>query len=181
MGLFKKISDARYERRKRKQEKKLEKFNKRQEKYDSIYKNEKQKNDFKSLLSHLKFETYTKRLVGLIIFVGLVDLQLSYVLAFMDKMQIAESLSIQVCVTIVGTSLVYMIKSYFETKAEKHNELVKSGYIVDKKSPIIPDEVIKAKVSEVINNSGVGEHINASGSSSTTPIPENPNDGNYCG
>lgn len=181
MGLFKKISDFKYERRKRKQEKELEKYNHRQEKYDNIYKNEKQKSDFKSLLSNLKFETYTKRLVGIIVFVGLVDLQLSYILAFMDKMQIAESLSNQICVTIVGTALVYMIKSYLETKAEKRDEMIKAGLIVDKNSTIISDEVLKTKVLEIINNSGLAEHINAENTPTMVPAPENPDDGKSFG
>ena len=159
MGLISKISSLRYERRKRKQEKEQEKFNHRQEKYDAIYKNEKQKSNFKSLLSSLKFETYTKRLVGIIVFVGLVDLQLTYVLAFMDKIQIAESLSNQVCVTIVGTALVYMIKAYLETKAEKRDEMIKAGYIADKKQSTGVEKFINNKVSEVINNSGVDESI----------------------
>lgn len=38
-------------------------------------------------------ETYTKRAVAVILAVSLIDLQLSYVLAFMGQVQIAESLS----------------------------------------------------------------------------------------
>ena len=37
MGLFKKISSLRYERRKRKQEKEVGKFNQRQEELDNIF------------------------------------------------------------------------------------------------------------------------------------------------
>ena len=36
--------------------------------------------------------------------------------------EVGENLSIQVCVTILGTILGYCIKSYFETNAEKKNE-----------------------------------------------------------
>ena len=43
MSIFKKISERRYERKKRKEEKKLERFNQRQEELDEIYKNKKQK------------------------------------------------------------------------------------------------------------------------------------------
>jgi uncharacterized membrane protein (DUF485 family) len=180
MKLFEKMSNRKYERQKRKQEKELQKFNSRQEELDLKYKQEKQKSDFKSLLSKLKFETYTKRIVGLIVFVCLVDLQLSYALAFMGKEQIAESLSIQICTTILGTVIVYLIRAYFDTKAEKNEALIKSGLIVNKDSKIIPDELIKNKINEVINNSGLAEHINNEGKN-TTLETENPDDSESCG
>ena len=182
MGILSKISSFRYERRKRKQERKLEKFNQRQEELDSKYKHEKQKSDFKSLLARLKFETYTKRLVGIVVFIALLDLQLSYVLAFMDKVQIAETLSIQVCTTLLGTILVYVIRAYFDTKAEKRDEMIKSGLIVDKNSPIIPNDVLKSKIQEIISASGLAEHINGS-SSTNTPETEDPadSDSDVCG
>lgn len=180
MGLIKKISDFKYERRKRKQEKELEKFNHRQEEYDNMYKKEKQKSDFKTLLARLKFETYTKRLVGIIVLICLIDLQLSYVLAFMGKDQIAESLSIQICITILGTALIYMIRAYLDTKAEKHDEMVKSGLIVDKKSTIIPAELIHSKVQEIISNSGLAEYINTEDVAPTIET-ENPEDSNFYG
>lgn len=173
MGLMSKISSFKYERRKRKEERNLEKYNHRQEEYDNIYKNEKQKHDFKSLLSRLKFETYTKRLVGIVVFISLIDLQLSYVLAFLGKDQIAETLSIQICVTLLGTILVYIVRAYFDTKAEKRDEMIKAGYVVDNKSSIIPTEIIQSKVQEIIDNSGIAEHINTD---DFTLEPENPDD-----
>lgn len=178
MGIIKKISSFKYERRKRKQEKELEKFNHRQEELDNMYKKEKQKSDFKTLLSRLKFETYTKRLVGIVVFVSLIDLQLSYVLAFLDKVQIAESLSNQICVTLLGTILVYVIRAHFDTKAEKRDEMIKAGYIIDNKSSVNINEVVQNKVQEVISNSGISEHINIE---DVLPETENPEDSNYCG
>ena len=180
MSVFSKLSSCRYERRKRKQEKKLEKFNQRQEEFDAKYKNEKQKSDFKNLLANLKFETYTKRLVAIVVFIALVDLQLSYVLAFLDKVQIAETLSIQVCTTLLGTILVYVIRAYFDTKAEKKNELIKSGLIVEKGSTIISNEVLKNKIQEIISNTGVAEHINGSTNTTATENPEDSNS-DICG
>ena len=153
MGLVSKISSFKKRKSERKRAKELEELN-------TAYENEKQKSRFKSLISNLKFETYTKRLVGIVVIVGLIDLQLSYVLAFLDKVQIAESLSNQICVTLLGTILVYVIRAYFDTKAEKHDEMVKSGLIVDKNSTIIPNEVIENKVLEIIANSGISEHVN---------------------
>ena len=178
MGIVDKISAFKYERRKRKQEKNLEKYNQRQEDYDAKYKNEKQKSDFKSLLANLKFETYTKRLVAVVVIVSLIDLQLSYILAFLDKVQIAESLSNQICVTILGTVMIYAIRAYFDTKAEKRDEMIKSGYITDKKSSIVPTEVIQNKIHEIVGNSGISEHINIDELTSELE-PENPDDSNY--
>lgn len=180
MKLSDRISNLSYERRKRKQKKDEEKFNRRQEELDTIYKHEKQKSNFKALLSKLKFETYTKRLVGVVVFIGLLDLQLSYVLAFLGKDQIAESLSTQICITLLGTILVYVIRAYFDTKAEKRDEMIKSGIIIDKNSSIIPNEVIENKVSELISRSGLGEHVNVKDLLHHSQ-PEDPDDSNYCG
>lgn len=180
MGLKNKISTYKYNRRKRKQEKEQEEFSNRQEKLDNLYRKEKQKSDFKTLLSRLKFETYTKRLVGIVVFISLIDLQISYVLAFFGKDQIAESLSIQICITLLGTILVYIIRAYFDTKAEKRDEMIKSGLIVDKNTNVISDEVLKNKIQEIINNSGLGEHINIEDVINTSET-ENPDDSKHCG
>lgn len=67
-------------------------------------------------------ETYTKKAVTIILAVSLIDLQLSYVLAFMGKEQIAETLSSTITETIVGVMLGYFIKALFETFFEKREE-----------------------------------------------------------
>lgn len=64
-------------------------------------------------------ETYTKWAVTLVLTVALVDLQLSYILAFMGKEQIAESLSSTIAEVIVGVMLGYLAKALFETFFEK--------------------------------------------------------------
>ena len=146
MPIFKKKTEEHSEKKKQR-EKQLEDYNTRQEEYDDIYKNEKQKRTFKSLLDRLKLETYTKRLVAVIITVGIIDLQLSYILAFLGREEIAEKLSVQICITILGTALTYMIRAYFDTKAEKHDEMIKSGLIVDKeKHNIINSETLNNKI-----------------------------------
>ena len=88
----------------------------------------KKKNDKKKLKDQLKsirVDTFTKALVLFIIVIALIDLQLSYILAFFNKIQIAEELSKQVCTTILGVAFVYMIRAYFDSKAEHNNESVK--------------------------------------------------------
>ena len=67
-----------------------------------------------------RFRTFTKRAVMVILFVTLLDLQLSYLLAFLGREQIAENLSSDITKVIIGTILGYLAKSFFETKeAEK--------------------------------------------------------------
>lgn len=108
--------------KKEKRRKELEEFNNKQEELDNKLKNNNQKYSFKNKLSRMKFETYTKRLVFIVVLVCLIDLQLSYILAFLGKDQIAESLSTQICITILGTVITYLIRAYFDTKAEKKND-----------------------------------------------------------
>lgn len=67
-------------------------------------------------------ETFTKKAVAAILLVSLVDLQLSYILAFMGKEQIAETLSSTIADTIVGVMLGYFLKALFETFLEKREE-----------------------------------------------------------
>lgn len=63
-------------------------------------------------------ETCTKFITIFIITVCLIDIQLSYILAFIGKEQIAENLSTQIVTTILGVTTAYMIRAYFDTKAE---------------------------------------------------------------
>ncbi len=66
-----------------------------------------------------RFRTFTKRAVMVILFVALLDLQLSYVLAFMGREQIAENLSSDITKVIIGTILGYLAKSFLETREEE--------------------------------------------------------------
>lgn len=52
--------------------------------------------------------------------IAVIDLQLSYLLAFLGREQIAEELSSRIVAEIVGVMLGYFCKAYFETReAEK--------------------------------------------------------------
>lgn len=57
----------------------------------------------------------SKVLTAFILIVAIVDLQLSYALAFMEK-EIAETLSVAIVTEIVAVVLGYFIKSFNETK-----------------------------------------------------------------
>lgn len=64
--------------------------------------------------------------------VSLIDLQLSYVLAFMGQVQIAESLSSTIASTVVGVMLGYFFKALFETFFERREERLKQESEYDK-------------------------------------------------
>lgn len=66
--------------------------------------------------------TFTKKAVSVILLVALIDLQLSYILAFMGKEQIAETLSSTIADTIIGVMIGYFMKALFETFFEKREE-----------------------------------------------------------
>lgn len=66
--------------------------------------------------------TFTKKAVSAILFIALIDLQLSYILAFIGREQIAETLSSTIADTIIGVMLGYFLKALFETFFEKREE-----------------------------------------------------------
>ena len=65
------------------------------------------------------FSTFTKKWVSQLMYVAIFDIQLSYLLAFMGKDQIAETLSITVVTEIIGVMAVYFVKSFLETKEQE--------------------------------------------------------------
>lgn len=67
-------------------------------------------------------KTFTKKAVAIIMVISLIDLQLSYILAFLGKEQIAESLSSEIATVIIGVMLGYFMKALFETFFEKREE-----------------------------------------------------------
>lgn len=80
----------------------------------------------KRIKPHRKWlQTFSKKAVVIILAVSLIDLQLSYVLAFLGKEQIAETLSSTITEVIVGVMLGYFTKALFETFFEKREERLK--------------------------------------------------------
>lgn len=69
-----------------------------------------------------KYVTYTKRWLTFILINSVVWVYLSYVLAFFDKVQIAETLSTQAVISIIATMIGYFAKSSFEKKIGKERE-----------------------------------------------------------
>ena len=70
-----------------------------------------------------RYHTYTKKMMTRIINVALFDMQLPFLLAFLGREQIAETLGGIIAAEIVGAFLVYCTKSYFETKEEQRVRL----------------------------------------------------------
>lgn len=69
------------------------------------------------------FETFTKLWVSIVLICAVIDLQFSYILAFLGKDNIAETLSVAVVTEVIGVLAVYMVRAYFDTKSEKKMEL----------------------------------------------------------
>ena len=64
-------------------------------------------------------KTFTKKWVSRLLLLGCIWITLSYVLAFMGAVQIAESLSSTVASVIIATILGYLCKAFFETREEE--------------------------------------------------------------
>lgn len=73
----------------------------------------------KMIFEFLK-RTYTKKWVSRLLWFSCIWISLSYVLAFLGKEQIAESLSETVATVIIATILGYFLKSFFETREEEN-------------------------------------------------------------
>lgn len=82
-------------------------------------KNEKDKKNKKDIKSK---QTFTKRCVSIILFFSILDVQLSYLLAFIGRVDIAETLSVTVVTEIIGVCVAYFLKSFLETFAEKREK-----------------------------------------------------------
>ena len=69
--------------------------------------------------------------------IALFDLQLSYLLAFLGREQIAETLSITVVTEIIAVMLGYFMKSFKETKEEENVRLEEEKRQVEEKQAFI--------------------------------------------
>lgn len=64
-------------------------------------------------------KTFTKQIMTWIVGVALLDMQFPFILAFLGKDQIAETLGGLIATEIIGIFLVYCCKSFFETREEE--------------------------------------------------------------
>ncbi len=70
-----------------------------------------------------RFHTYTKKMMDRIITVALIDMQFPFILALLDREQIAETLGGLIVTEIVGVFLVYCVKSFFETRESERTRM----------------------------------------------------------
>ena len=132
-------------------QKELEYYNEMQKRYDDILKSESIKQKHLSKMDKIKTTTYTKKIVAIILFFSIACITASYVLAYMDKSNTLENLSIQLCITILGVAFVYMVRAYFDSKAEHKNADVKFRQEMD--------GIIKNKVQDIIDNAGLNVDV----------------------
>lgn len=83
--------------------------------------------------------TFSKQAVKWILIVALFDLQLSYLLAFLGREQIAETLSITVVTSVIAVVLGYFIKSFRETKEEENVRLFEAQREQEEKQAFVND------------------------------------------
>lgn len=60
--------------------------------------------------------TYTKRMMSKIINIALIDMQFPFILALLNRSDIAETLGGIIVTEVIGVFLVYCAKSFFETR-----------------------------------------------------------------
>ena len=65
---------------------------------------------------------------------------LSYILAFLGQVEIAQDLSSQVVIVGIATVLGYMLKAFFETREEEKNKLQRDLYVSDTEDIFSTDE-----------------------------------------
>lgn len=70
-----------------------------------------------------RFHTYTKKKMDQIITVALIDMQLPFILAFLGKEQIAETMGGLIVTEIIGIFMSYCLKSFFETRESEKNRI----------------------------------------------------------
>ena len=128
-------------------EKDLIEYNRRQERYNDMLRDEVQKQKFKNNINKVRLNTFTKRLVAIIVGICIIDLQLSYVLAFLGKSATIEGLSTQLCNTILGVAFIYIIRAYFDTRAENKN--------ITEKTKSELKEYLDTKINNVLSAAGI--------------------------
>jgi len=83
--------------------------------------------------------TFSKKAIKWILIVALIDLQLPYVLAFLGRDQIAETLSSNIVTCIIGVMLGYFLKAFFETREEEKVRLIEAKRESEEKQAFVEE------------------------------------------
>lgn len=67
--------------------------------------------------------TFSKKIVIAVIIVALIDIQFPFILAFLGKEEIAQTLAISIVTEIIGVVITYSVKAFFETREEEKVKL----------------------------------------------------------
>lgn len=86
-------------------------------------------------------KTFTKKWMDIIMTIAIIDMQLPFILAFMNKESIAETLGVTIVTEIIAVFLVYCAKSFFETKESEKIRLKEQE--LNLSSPSDDDNVIE--------------------------------------
>ncbi|WP_291629223.1 hypothetical protein [Clostridium sp.] len=86
----------------------------------------------KTRIRKKKLVTFTKKWVEIILTTSLIDIQLVFVLAFFNKIQIAETLGVALVTQVVGVFTAYAVKAFFETYAEAKDTIEYTKIGIDK-------------------------------------------------
>lgn len=95
-------------------------------------------------------KTFSKGAVKFLLVIAIFDLQLSYLLAFLGREEIAETLSITVVTEIIAVMLGYFLKSYKETKEQESVRLIEKQQETVKKQGFV-NEMRKGIENDVAN------------------------------
>ena len=125
----------------------LSEYEERQEKFNEKVLKERQRQEYLNKIHALRKTTFTKKMVMWILLICMVDIQLSYILAFFGKGQTVEGLSNQLVICILGVAFVYMVRAYFDSKAEHAN--------MDKEAMDKIKFNLTNKVNDALNSMGI--------------------------
>lgn len=81
------------------------------------------KKDHEKEMTEVQKLTFTKRMVIVLLIMGIIDVQFSYILALLGR-DPAQELSIAVVTEILGVSVAYMVKAFFGKKEEEKTRLM---------------------------------------------------------
>ena len=139
------------ERKRIKNQLKIERYEAEQERLNDQLREESLKQRYLNRMHTLRKPTYTKRMVAYILGIALIDIQVTYVLAIFDKATDAVvSLSTHMCTTILGVAFAYMIRAYFDSKAEY-------GNLTDEKLSELKMN-LNDNIAKAINNAKLGPY-----------------------
>ena len=85
--------------------------------------------------------TFSKKMVIAILSVSLIDMQLPFILAFLGKPEIAETLAITIVTEIIGTVVTYSAKAFLENKEQEKIKFEKEKI----NDGLVPVEIEEAK------------------------------------